>query len=88
MKGLKDVGQYKRLAANANAAVAPVQGSLLRFICSVAGTLQVTEGVLAGGADIISTMPVAAGTIYPFQLDCPLGAWAVLAGGAAGTFAC
>jgi hypothetical protein len=84
MKGIKDIGQYKRLAANG--AVVPVGGSLLRFVCTTAGTLQLTEGIIAGGADIVSTMAVAAGTVYVFGIDCPLGAYATLAGGAIGTF--
>lgn len=86
MADVKDLGQYKRLAASG--AVAPVNGTLLRFICTTAGTLQLTEGIVAGGADIVSSFAVAAGSIYAFNLRCPLGAWAVLAGGAIGTFVC
>lgn len=84
MKGIKDLGQYKALAASG--AIAPVGGSVLRFICSTAGTLQITEGILAGGATIVASMPVAAGSVYPLLFDAPAGAWAVLGGGATGTF--
>jgi hypothetical protein len=80
----KEIGLSKRLAASG--AIVPVGGTLLKFICTTTGTLQITEGVTAGGADMVSSMPVAAGSIYLFGFRCPLGAWAVLAGGAIGTF--
>jgi hypothetical protein len=84
MKGMKDIGQYKALGASG--AIAPVGGSVLRFICSTAGTLTITEGIVGGGATIVASMPVAAGSVYPMLFDCPAGAFATLAGGATGTF--
>lgn len=81
---VKEIGQYKRFAASGN--VVGVGGTLLEFICTTTGTLQLTEGIIAGGADIVSQIPVTAGTVYPFGFRCPLGVWAVLAGGAIGTF--
>lgn len=84
MKGLKDIGQYKPLAASG--AIVPLGGTLLRFICSTAGTLQITDGILAGGNTILASTAVAAGSVIVFGMDCPAGAWAVLGGGATGTF--
>lgn len=83
-KGLRDIGQYKRVAASGN--IVGVGGQLLRFICTTAGTLQITEGIIAGGADILSAIPVAQGTVLILNIDCPLGAWAVMTGGLIGTF--
>lgn len=81
---VKELGQYKRMAASG--AVAPAGGSLLEFICTTAGTLQITEGIVGGGADIVSQIAVTAGAIYPLGFRCPAGAYAVLGGGAIGTF--
>ena len=84
MKGLKDVGQYKRVTASG--AIVPVGGTLLRFICTTAGTLQITEGVVPAGNDIVSVMTLAANAVVIFHMDCPLGAYAVVGGGLVGTF--
>jgi hypothetical protein len=81
---VKELGQYKRMAASGNVVLAG--GTLLEFICTTSGTLQLTEGIIAGGADIVSQIPVTAGVVYPFGIRCPLGVWAVLGGGAIGTF--
>lgn len=81
---VKEVGNYKRMTASGG--IVGVGGTVLEFICTTAGTLQITEGVVPAGADIVSQIAVAAGTVYPLGLLCPAGAYAVLGGGAIGTF--
>lgn len=61
-------------------------GQIGGFFCTTAGTLQITSGGAAGGSDIVSSFSVTAGTYYPLPFDCPSGAYAVLGGGAVGTF--
>lgn len=56
------------------------------FLCTTDGTLQVTAGVVSGGADIVSAISVTAGSYYPMPFYCQNGAYAVLTT-AAGTFA-
>lgn len=56
------------------------------FLCTTAGTLQVTAGEASGGATIVASFAVSAGTWYPLPFYCQDGAYAVLGGGAAGTF--
>lgn len=58
------------------------------FLCtsSTSGTLQITAGEASGGAVIVDTMGVTAGTYYPMPFYCADGAYAVLTD-CAGTFA-
>lgn len=83
---VNEVGPYKHMAASG--AIVGAGGAILQFLCTTAGTLQITEGTIAGGADIVSQISVVAGTPYPLGMLCPLGAYAVLGGGAVGTFTC
>jgi hypothetical protein len=84
MSDMTHVGQFKAMAAS-GAVVAP-GGTMLRFICSTAGTLQLTE--TNGGATILAVTAVAAGQVITLGLRCPNGCTATLAGGATGTFVC
>lgn len=61
-------------------------GSVGGFLCTTAGTLSITSGILSGGADIVKTFDVAEGSWYPLPFKFPLGAYAVLTT-AEGTFA-
>ncbi len=61
-------------------------GSLGGFFCTTGGTLQVTKGIAAGGADIVAVFDVTEGSYYPLPFICNTGAYAVLTN-AAGTFA-
>lgn len=81
---VKEVGNYKRLAASAP--IVGNGGTVLEFICTTSGTLQITEGSTGAGNDIVSQIAVTAGVVYPLGIICPLGAYAVLGGGAVGTF--
>jgi hypothetical protein len=83
---VKEVGAYKRMIASGG--IVGVGGTVLAFICTTTGTLQLTEGTVGGGADIVSQIAVNAGTVYPLGFVCPAGAYAVLGGGAIGTFVC
>lgn len=56
------------------------------FLCTTAGTLQITAGETSGGADIVAVFDVTEGTYYPLPFYCASGAYAVLAS-AQGTFA-
>jgi hypothetical protein len=57
------------------------------FLCTVAGTLTLTDNT--SGTVLVNAVPVAAGgfTALPFVFEASAGATVVLAGGAAGTLA-
>lgn len=78
---------FNPLRLTASGPICNANGELGGFFCTTAGTLQITAGVTAGGADIVSSFNVTAGTYYPLPFKTPTGAYAVLGGGAAGTFA-
>jgi hypothetical protein len=81
---VQELGRYKRMTASGQ--IVPRNGSVLAFLCTTAGTLQITEGVEPGGSDIVSSLTMTAGTFYPLGFEAPLGAYAVLGGSAVGTF--
>jgi hypothetical protein len=81
---VREIYTPKRMTANGM--IVPIGGQIGGFFCTTAGTLQITVGEASGGADMISSFSVAAGTMYPFNLYCETGAYAVLGGGAVGTF--
>jgi hypothetical protein len=60
-------------------------GSLGGFFCTTGGTVQITVGEAAGGADMVSAFTAVAGTFYPLGFRCDTGAFAVLTT-AIGTF--
>lgn len=80
---VQEIGRYKRMTADGE--IVTRGGVILSFICEVTGTLSITEGTAAGGAAIITALPVTAGVIYPLCIKCPLGAYADLTT-ATGTF--
>jgi hypothetical protein len=77
---------YSPLRLSASGTICQERGLIGGFLCTTSGTLQITDGVNAGGADIISSIPVSAGVYYPLGIRCKNGAWAVLGTGAIGTF--
>lgn len=81
---VQEVGDHKRMAASGT--IVSSGGIVLGFLCTTAGTLQITEGIAAGGSDIVSSLTLAAGAFIPLGFACPNGAYAVLGGGCVGTF--
>ena len=69
----------------ASGCVVQENGALGGFFCTTGGTVQITRGVIAGGADMVPSFTAVAGTYYPLPFICNTGAYAVL--GASGTFA-
>lgn len=63
-----------------------INGNVGGFLCTTAGTLAITSGIASGGADIVKEMDVVEGSWYPLPFKFPAGAYAVLGGGAEGTF--
>jgi hypothetical protein len=55
--------RYKRMTATGK--IVSEGGSLGGFLCTTGGTVQITEGEVTGGADIVSSLTVVAGTFYP-----------------------
>lgn len=74
----------KRMAASGM--LVPAGSAVGGFLCTTAGTLQITAGEVSGGADIVSSFAVTAGTYYALKMYMETGAYAVLGGGAIGTF--
>lgn len=78
---------YRPFAANAGGAVTSDGGALAGFMCVTAGSLNLYENS-AAGTHILETMAVVASTFYPLPCQMAPGklCWAVLSGGAVGTF--
>lgn len=64
-------------------------GALGGFVCTVAGTIKLSEGIAGAGPTIVDTCAVTAGTFLPlpFTFAPDKQVYATLAGGAQGTFA-
>lgn len=75
---------YTPKALAATGAVFSGPGGLIGFLCTTAGTLQVSDG--SGGTSIIEVFDVAEGGWYPMPFTFVNGAYATLGGGAQGTF--
>lgn len=82
---VQEIFRYQQMSASGM--LVATNGSLGGFLCTTAGTLQITAGTASGGADIVKTFDVVEGSWYPLPFKCPTGAYAVLAGSAEGTFA-
>lgn len=82
---VKEIWEPKPMAASGTLALA--NSNIGGFLCTSAGTLQVTVGIVSGGADMVAVFDVAEGSYYPLPFKAVTGAYAVLGGGAAGTFA-
>lgn len=80
---VREVYTPKRMTASGT--LVEIGGEIGGFLCTTGGTLQITLGTTAGGADILSSISVVAGTYYPLGFRCPNGAYAVLTT-AIGTF--
>lgn len=81
---VNEIAGYVVLSASGQ--VAGPGGGLVGFLAATAGTVAVTTGTTAGGANIVLTTAVAAGQWLPMPFATPTGAYATLAGGATGTF--
>ena len=77
---------YRPKRMTASGTLVAIGGAVGGFLCTTAGTLQITAGEAAGGSDIVSSITVTAGQYYPMGFFCETGAYAVLGGGAVGTF--
>jgi hypothetical protein len=86
MAVVQETFSYKPLTAS-GVLLGSSGGALGGFLCTVAGTVKITEGQSGAGATIVDTLAVTAGTFYPMPFATPTGAYATLAGGAQGTFA-
>jgi hypothetical protein len=82
---VREVWKPKRLAASG---MIVERGRFMGgFFCTTSGTLQITDGETSGGSDVVSSFSVTAGTYYPLPFYGQNGLYAVLGGGAVGTFA-
>jgi hypothetical protein len=81
---VREVYTPYRMAASG--VICGFRGCIGGFLCTTSGTLQITDGMTAGGPDVLSSISVTAGTYYPLGFRCHNGAWAVLGTGAIGTF--
>lgn len=81
---VREIWKPRRLAASGMAVER--NRSMGGFFCTTAGTLQITDGETSGGADLVSQFAVTAGNWYPLPFATQNGAYAVLGGGAVGTF--
>jgi hypothetical protein len=79
MGNVMEMYSPRRLAASGKIVDIHGQG-VSGFFCTTGGTLQITEGEVTGGADIISAFTVVAGTFYPLGFFARKGAYAVLGG--------
>lgn len=81
MAQIKEHYTPKPIAANATVNVGP---SMAGFLCTVSGTLTVTD---ADGTALVSALPVTAGnfTRIPLLFNTTAGGTVTLASGAAGT---
>jgi hypothetical protein len=62
-------------------------GVLFGFLCSTGGTLDLYDSTTgATGAHYLQSFPVVAGVMVPIPISFAAGLYAVLAGGAQGTF--
>jgi hypothetical protein len=85
MSDVREVWKPKRMTASG---MLQERGrSIGGFFCTTGGTVQITVGETSGGADIVSQFTAVAATYYPLPFYCQDGAYVVLGGGAAGTFA-
>ena len=80
---VREVYTPKRMTASGT--LVSHRGEIGGFFCTTSGTLQITDGTDPGGADILSSISVTAGTYYPLGFRCINGAYAVLTT-AVGTF--
>jgi hypothetical protein len=80
---VREVYTPKRMTASGT--IVEFRGEIGGFFCTTNGSLQITEGKDPGGADLLSTISVVAGTYYPLGFRCHTGAYAVLTT-AVGTF--
>lgn len=64
-------------------------GSIGGFLCTVSGSIKLSEGVDGSGNIIVDTVPVTAGVFLPmpFAIAPGTAVYATLTGGAQGTFA-
>jgi hypothetical protein len=74
------------LAASGVIAKADPTSFIGYFFCTTSGTLAIKNGVTAGDADLVAAHSVTAGQGYNYPFACLNGAYALLTGGAAGTF--
>lgn len=79
---VQELFDYKRMTASGPLFVG--NGQLGGFLCTTAGSVQVTE---TGGTDIVSTIAVTVGQYVSMPFSCGAGASCVLSGGCIGTFA-
>jgi hypothetical protein len=82
---VQNAGTYKHVAAAGSGMLVTPGGVIERYVCTTNGTIAISEGVASGGATILATLSVVAGTTYNFGFRCPRGAY-VTVSSAVGTF--
>lgn len=83
MAQVQELFVYKRLSAASTTLFGRnTGGALSGFLCTTAGTLQITD---ADSADIVSSLSLTAGQFVNFPCTCPNGATVALGGGCVGT---
>lgn len=81
---VQEIFRHKLMTASGT--LVGINGNVGGFLCTTSGTLQITSGIASGGSDIVKAFDVTEGSWYPIPFKFPNGAYAVLGGGAEGTF--
>lgn len=81
---VQEVWSPKKMSASGT--VVPRGGSLAGVFCTTAGTVEISDGVDAGGTNVVASFTAVAATWYPLPFKFDRGAYATLGGGFVGTF--